>query len=136
MRRTYAGITAVSNKGPQEMSAPIPRGKLPPLPEGAEVTAFRARLPDTLAALTPRMAMAVMLHVSWLRWQVLASMVEEQVQDSGADGLVGSTFAPGREGSVVTGSEILALTALEGEERDRIARLAKDAHHMGLGQEG
>jgi hypothetical protein len=114
----------------------VSKGDLPPLPEGMDVTAWQASLPDGLKALSPRMAMALMLHVSWLRWEVLAAMVEEQVRISGAEGLVGDMMASGRGGLYATSSQVLPLTILEGEERDRIARLAKDAHAMGLGQEG
>lgn len=118
------------------MSAPIPRDDLPPLPQGADVNAWQATLPEGLKALSPKMAMALMLHVSWSRWEVLAAMVEEQVRISGAEGLVGDMMASGRGGLYATGAQVLPLTMLESEERDRIARLAKDAHAMGLGQEG
>jgi len=112
---------------------PVPRGQLPPLPKGAQVTAWCATLPAGTDALSPRMAMVVLLHVSWLRWLEYSALLEEQVREAGGQaGLVGSTIASGRGGLYATGSEVLALTQLEADERDRCARLAKQAHDMGL----
>jgi hypothetical protein len=112
---------------------PVPRGNLPPLPRGAEVTAWRASLPAGADALSPRMAMVLLLHSSWLRWLEYSALLEEQVREaSGAAGLVGSTMASGRGGLYATGSEVLALTQLEADERDRVMRYAKQCHDAGL----
>lgn len=124
---------------------PVPRGQLPPIPENADVTAWRARLPEGADALSPRMAMVLLLHVSWLRWSEYAAMLERQVQEqtlqaiqagpqAESDGLVGHKYAMNPKDSQLyaTGEEIRALTQLEGEERDRCAKLAKEAHDMGM----
>ena len=128
------------------MNAPVPRGQLPPVPADATVTPWRALLPEGADALSPRMAMVLLLHVSWLRWHGYATMLEHQVTEqdevdtivngpaAGASGLVGHKFGinPQSGERYATGEEIRALALLEGEERDRCAQLAKQAHDMGI----
>jgi hypothetical protein len=111
---------------------------LPALPDGAQVTAWQANLPEGLKALTPRMAMVLLLHVSWLRSQEYAAMLKKQVdadtRTGGVRGLVGHRTAASKvtDGLYPTSEEIRALVQLEGRERDRCARLARDAHEIGI----
>jgi hypothetical protein len=114
---------------------PVPGGQLPALPDGANVTAWRASLPAGADALSPRMAMVLLLHVSWLRWADLAEMLEQQVQADGEGALVGETRASGRGGLYATGEQPRGLAILEAEERDRIMRYAKQCHDVGLSGE-
>lgn len=114
---------------------PVPRGQLPPLPKGAQVTAWKAGLPDGATSLSPRMAMVLLLHASWLRWLEYAAMLERQLsQDAPPEsgGLVGHTMASGRGGLYATGEQVRALAVLEGEERDRVMRYARQCHDVGL----
>lgn len=131
---------------------PTSRSQLPAVPPGMTVTAWEAGHGpgDVLAAevsgrllsrVTPRQAMILLLHVSWLRWQEYASMLKAQVDDAPqgrtARGLVGhKTSASSVTGGIYpTSEEIRALTRLEGQERDRCAALARQAHEMGLSGE-
>ena len=112
------------------------------LPEAtsADVTAWQA---DTTGQpLTPRTAILLLLHVSWLRWHQYAAMLKDQVDNPGATGrgggprgIVGHRTAasPVTGGLYPTGEEIRALVLAEGNERDRCARLALQAHNMGIG---
>lgn len=124
---------------------PVPRGQLPPIPEGAEVTAWGATLPASMDALSPRTAMIVLMHVSWFRWSELARLLKQQVDEQittalggsaapEAGGVVGHKMAMNPKDSrlYATGEEIRALAELEGQERDRCSRLAREAHDMGL----
>lgn len=107
---------------------------------GADVTAWQA---DTTGQpLTPRAAILLLLHVSWLRWHQYAAMLKDQVDNTGATGrgggargIVGHKTAasPVTGGLYPTGEEIRALVLAEGSERDRCARLALQAHNMGIG---
>lgn len=66
------------------------------------------------------------LYGELLRWQV-------EVEDEG--GLVGRTFAAGRDGArVETGEQVRGLARLEAEWRDRAVRFAKTAHDMGIAE--
>jgi hypothetical protein len=124
---------------------PVPHGQLPPIPEGAEVTAWGATLPPGMDALSPRVAMIVLMHVSWWRWSELARLLKQQMDEqildalsgqpaSESHGVVGHKYAMNPKDSKLyaTGEEIRALAELEGQERDRCSRLAREAHDMGL----
>lgn len=132
------------------MSRPPSRENLPVLPPGATVTAWEAGYSpadllaaevsaQTLSRLSPRQVIALLLHVSWLRWHEYSAMVKAQVEESatrgaGARGVIGHrTSASAVTGGLYpTSEEIRALVRLEGQERDRCAKLAMDAHNMGL----
>lgn len=125
------------------MSPRLPaREDLPAAPAGAQVTAWEADAAGLLSRVTPRQAMILLLHVSWLRWHEYSKMLKEQVEaaqpgraaGAGVRGLVGhKTSASAVTGGLYpTSEEIRALVRLEGQERDRCANLAKAAHDMGL----
>jgi hypothetical protein len=91
------------------------------------------------------MAMILLMHVSWMRWSELADLLKRQMDEqieaalggtpaSESGGVVGHKVAINpRDGRLYeTGEEIRALAVLEGEERDRCMRLAREAHDMGL----
>lgn len=124
---------------------PVPRGELPPLPKGTDVGAWAVRLPHGVKSLSPRMAMILMLHVTWLRWSEYAALLEQQMLDpistvlggevaSESGGLVGHTWAMDPKTSEVyaTAEQERALSALEGAERDRVMRYARQCHDVGL----
>lgn len=120
-------------------SKPPPRDQLPSLPPGATVSAWSAALAAG-KPLSPRAAMLLLLHLSWERWQLYAQELEGQVEaarrespdEFAAAALVTEKKMMYRDQPVPQGEEIRALVLLEGEERDRAARLAKDAFAMGL----
>lgn len=123
-------------------NSPPPRGNLPPLPAlppGATVSAWMAALAPG-KPLSPRAAMLLLLHVSWERWQVYSAELKAQVDAARGDspdgtasaGLVAEKKMMYRDQPVPQGEEIRALALLEAGERDRAARLAKDAFAMGL----
>jgi hypothetical protein len=74
------------------------------------------------------------MRVSVMRADFLAARVRALVEQlDGNAGLVGPTYAAGRDGArVETGEAVRALTKLEAEERDRAVRFAKTAHDMGI----
>jgi len=120
------------------MAPALRREQLPALPNGANVTAWDAGA-SILSRVTPRQAMILLLHVSWLRWHEYAAALKDQVEEgksrgSAARGLVGhKTSASSVVGSIYPISEeVRALVRLEGQERDRCAQLARQAHEMGL----
>lgn len=124
---------------------PVPKGQLPALPRDVEVTAWKVDLPIDVRAMSPRMAMILMTHVTWMRWAEYAFLLEQQMLDpvsrviqgqeaSESAGLVGHKWAMDPKSSQLyaTGEEVRALAALEGEERDRLMRYAKQCHDAGL----
>lgn len=124
---------------------PVPRGELPAVPEGTEVTAWKVTLPGTVRSLSPRMAMVLMLHATWLRWSEYAALLESQMADpvitalrgeqvDESNGLVGHKWAmdPKSGQMYATGEEVRSLAALEAEERDRVMRYARQCHDAGL----
>lgn len=73
------------------------------------------------------------LRVAVLRADLYGERLRLQVTDDDAAGLVGETFAMGREGQrLATGERVRALAGLEGEWRDRAVRFALAAHGMGI----
>jgi hypothetical protein len=111
---------------------------LPALPDDAMVTAWNASLPEGLRALSPRAAMVLLLHMSYLRAMEYAAMLKSQVdadpRNGGVRGLVGHHTAVSKitDGMYPTGEEIRALVQIEGKERDRCARLAREAFECGV----
>lgn len=113
---------------------------LPDIPRGATVDAWQAETGG--AVVGPRDAMILLLHVSWTRWHLYSDLLRQQVdealqragrgQGDRSDGLVGHRLGFSKDGVYETSEEIRALAALDGEERDRCARLAREAHNMGI----
>ncbi len=99
---------------------------LPP-PATVTITAWSVRTPADVV--TPKQGIIALLQVSWQRWQILASMLEDQVMNGTAhvyavDPKTGDTYA--------SSEQVAALVQAEADERDRCARLAKQAHDMGI----
>jgi hypothetical protein len=113
------------------VTVPQSDGDLPSLPRGAEVTAWRAALPAGMT-LTPRLAVVVLMHATWLRWLEMSALLQSEVEESGIGGVIGNVMASGRGGLYATQEQVRGLAQLEGEERDRIARLAKQLYDMGV----
>jgi hypothetical protein len=112
-------------------------GNSPARRDEPEVTAWGT---DWDGAVTSHQAVAILLHVSWARWQEYAAMLQAQVAERGVAGLAGHKTAASKAMADATngrplyptGEEIRALVALEGRERDRCARLAMQAHDAGV----
>ncbi len=124
-------------------SRPPSRGELPAPPPGAAVSAWFAALAPG-KPLSPRAAMLLLLNVSWERWQLYSKELKAQVDaargdsldDTTASALVMEKTLMYKDTTMPQGEEIRALVLLEGQERDRCARLAKDAFAMGLNDGG
>ena len=118
---------------------PPQRAALPAPPPGAVVTAWAALL-DPAKQRSPQAAIVCLLNVSWLRWQLYAMELNAQVEAARGDspdefaavGLVTEKYLAYKDEQLPQGEEIRALVQLEGQERDRCARLAKDAMSMGI----
>ncbi len=117
------------------ISPPVP---LPAVPEGVQVTAWGIEPTDAYLRLGPREVMIVSLHECWQRCQYYGQLLKEQVEyarsrpGGPARGLFGHKTSVGSDGVYATGEEIRALARLEGQERDRLMRMAKECHDMGL----
>lgn len=75
------------------------------------------------------------LRVAVMRADLYGEMVRWQLETEDEGGLVGKTFAAGRDGArVESGEQVRALVRLEAEWRDRAVRFAKTAHDMGIDQ--
>jgi hypothetical protein len=113
-----------------------PGSSLPAPPGGATVGAWGVTLPPGMEVLPPRLVMLLLLHMSWNRAQEYARLLQTQ-RDSGGGrpggGLTGFRTGRAADGTIyATGTEIHALTVLEGQERDRCARLAQQCHDLGI----
>jgi hypothetical protein len=85
---------------------------------------------------TPRQALDGLLQASWARWQHYAGILQAAVESTpGApeEGLVGHTWGAADivGGVYETGDATRPMVAIEADERDRAARLAKQMHDMG-----
>jgi hypothetical protein len=118
--------------------------------KGAALDAWRA-VPGR-PGVSPSEAVMAMLHMSWARVHLYASLLERQVSEAqsleggglglgdGADpelgpgaGLIGHTRSGVKDiGIFATGEAARGLTLLEEKERDRTVRFAKTAHDMGI----
>lgn len=88
-----------------------------------------------LAPLDPGQVVMDQLRVAVLRADLFGELLRLQVADEDVDGLVGPTFAVGRDGTKVeTGERVRGLAGLEAEWRDRVVRFAKAAHDMGIAE--
>lgn len=101
----------------------------------ANLLAWSAEAAADAAPLNPGRVVMDQLRVAVLRADVYGELLRLQVADEEVDGLVGPTFAVGREGTKVeTGERVRGLAALEAEWRDRVVRFAKAAHDMGIAE--
>ncbi|WP_435744947.1 hypothetical protein [Nocardioides sp. SYSU DS0663] len=90
---------------------------------------------SSAAALDPGQVVMDQLRVAVLRADIYGELLRIQVAGEDVDGLVGATYAVGREGTrVETGERVRGLAALEAEWRDRVVRFAKAAHDMGIAE--
>lgn len=108
-------------------------------------------------AVAPAEAVLGMLQLSWLRARMYGSLLQAQVDvegenagaavagaaagdddarsEGGTSGLIGHTYASGKDvGVFASGEAVRALVALEAAERDRVVRVAKTAHDMGIAE--
>lgn len=75
------------------------------------------------------------LRIAVIRADLLGERLALQLESEDDDGLVGATYAIGREGQRhQTGEQVRGLAKLEAEWRDRAVRFAKTAHDMGIDQ--
>lgn len=101
----------------------------------ANLLAWSAEAASESAPLNPGRVVMDQLRVAVLRADVYGELLRLQVADEEIDGLVGPTFAVGRDGQKVeTGERVRGLAALEAEWRDRVVRFAKAAHDMGIAE--
>lgn len=86
-------------------------------------------------ALDPGQVVMDQLRVAVMRADLYGELLRIQVADQEIDGLVGPTYAAGRDGArVETGEQVRGLARLEAEWRDRAVRFAKAAHDMGIAE--
>lgn len=91
--------------------------------------------PADLAPLDPGTVVLEQLRVAVMRADLYGEMLRWQLEVEDEAGLVGVTFAAGREGvRVETGERARGLAVLEAGERDRVVRFAKTAHDMGIAE--
>ena len=116
-------------------------GTLPSLPDGLERQVTAWHLPQDLeqegiAGLPPRVVMILLLHMSYLRVQEYAGMLQNQKNTASSGprgGLIGFRTGRAADGTIyATGEELRGLTILEAQERDRLARLARECHDLGI----
>lgn len=101
----------------------------------ANLLAWSAEAASESTPLNPGRVVMDQLRVAVLRADVYGELLRLQVADEEIDGLVGPTFAVGRDGQKVeTGERVRGLAALEAEWRDRVVRFAKAAHDMGIAE--
>lgn len=87
------------------------------------------------APLDPGRVVLEQLRVAVMRADLYGELLRWQVEVEDEAGLVGKTFAAGRDGArVETGEQARALAKLEAEWRDRVVRFAKTAHDMGIAE--
>lgn len=91
--------------------------------------------PADAPALDPGTVVLDQLRVAVMRADLYGEMLRWQLEVEEEAGLVGLTYAAGREGvRVETGERARGLAALEASERDRVVRFAKTAHDMGIAE--
>lgn len=73
------------------------------------------------------------LRVAVIRADIYGELLRIQISAEEIAGLVGPTYAAGRDGArVETGEQVRALARLEAEWRDRVVKYAETAHRMGI----
>lgn len=101
----------------------------------ANLLAWSAAAGRESGPLDPGQVVMDQLRVAVMRADLYGELLRIQVSDEEVDGLVGLTYAVGRDGArVSTGERVRGLAALEAEWRDRAVRFAKVAHDMGIDQ--
>lgn len=101
----------------------------------ANLLAWSAAAAGTSSALDPGQVVMDQLRVAVMRADLYGELLRIQVADEDVSGLVGPTYAVGRDGArIETGERVRGLAALEAEWRDRAVRFAKVAHDMGIDQ--
>jgi hypothetical protein len=115
--------------------------------KGEALSAWRAT--PGLQAVSPSDAVMQMLQVTWARFHLYASLLEQQVAEAQAEGsgvgvgddpalghgagLIGHTrSASPSVGVYVSGEAPRGLTKLESDERDKVVKYAKTAADMGI----
>jgi hypothetical protein len=79
--------------------------------------------------------MLALITMTTYRLEVYSQRLLLQFEEGEDSGLVGVTYAAGRDGGpVATGEQLRGLAKLEGDERDRLARYIKSAHDMGIAE--
>ncbi|GAW54713.1 hypothetical protein [Nocardioides sp. PD653] len=87
-------------------------------------------------SLDPGTVVLDQLRVAVMRADLYGEMLRWQLEVEEESGLVGATYAVGRDGGgrVETGERARGLAVLEAAERDRVVRFAKTAHDMGIAE--
>lgn len=87
------------------------------------------------APLDPGRVVLEQLRVAVMRADLYGELLRWQVEVDDEAGLVGKSFAAGRDGArVEMGEQVRGLARLEAEWRDRVVRFAKAAHDMGIAE--
>ncbi|GAB2762400.1 hypothetical protein GCM10027273_44910 [Nocardioides pakistanensis] len=101
----------------------------------ANLLAWSSAAGKDAAPLDPGATVMDQLRVAVMRADLYGELLRVQVVDEDYTGLVGPTFAAGRDGArVETGEQVRGLARLEAEWRDRVVRFAKAAHDMGIAE--
>lgn len=101
----------------------------------ANLLAWSTHSAKDAAALDPGQVVMDQLRVAVIRADIYGELLRVQIADEEVAGLVGPTYAAGRDGArVETGEQVRALAKLEAEWRDRAVRFAKTAHDMGIAE--
>ena len=132
---TARGPCGRQTKGGRCWQHPGTEVAVPGAGDTVRITPYAVDFPAQIV--TPRQSVVMLLQVSWQRWQSYATMLENEVTSAqpGQDGngLVVPTYGSNpKDGMYVSGEAISALALLEAQERDRCAKLAKQAHDMGI----
>lgn len=86
-------------------------------------------------ALDPGQVVMDQLRVTVMRADIYGELLRIQIAAEEVGGLIGPTYAAGRDGArVETGEQVRGLAKLEAEWRDRAVRFAKTAHDMGIAE--
>jgi len=132
---TSKGPCGRQTKGGRCWQHPGTEVAVPGADDGVRITPYAVDFPAGIV--TPRQSIIMLLQVSWQRWQSYAAMLEHDITNAQPDaddnGLVVPTWGNNpREGVYVSGEAISAMAQLESAERDRCAKLAVQAHTMGI----
>ena len=135
---TARGPCGRQTKGGRCWQHPGTEVAVPGADDSVRITPYRVDFPAGIV--TPRQSIIMLLQVSWQRWQSYAAILENDVTNAQPDaddnGLVVPTWGNSpKDGAYVSGEAISALAGLEADERDRCAKLAKQAHDMGIEDE-
>ncbi len=88
-----------------------------------------------LVALDPGTVVLEQMRRAVMRADLYGEMLRWELEVEAEAGLVGATYAAGRDGQrVETGERARGMAVLEAAERDRVVRFAKTAHDMGIAE--